>query len=275
MTQNNSETTNPAPEEQDAFTLLYDAYGRKIYNLAYRMTGNQEDAEDITQETFLQAYRSMEGFREESQIYTWIYAIAKNLCYRFFQRQKQASLISFEMLIHDAADMEAPSGITAAEKQHLIGQVKDGCLTGLLRCLSFYQRFAFILHVLLRLPIEEVSRILDKSEGATKVLVHRARLNLKTFLCKNCSLYNPANPCRCEKLLGFSLKQGWITQPSNQEPDDVPIDIHRVEEEIRSIREVVELYASLDEPNPAMELGHRIQDMVSSQSWLILNDGKV
>jgi RNA polymerase sigma factor (sigma-70 family) len=266
---------NLGERDQESFTFLYNAYGEKIYNLAYRMTGNQADAEDITQETFLQAYRHIGTFREKSQIYTWIYAIAKNLCYRFFQRQKKNSFASYEALIFEASKAEISAEITASEKQQLISQVKDGCLTGLLRCLSFYQRIAFILHILLHLPVRDVSKILNKSEGATKVLIHRARLNLKIFLCRNCSLYDSANSCHCEDLLGFSLKQGWIMRPFEPEHASSHLDLRRIEEEIKSIREVIELYSSLDNANLSDELNHRIRELVRCQEWLILSDKKV
>ena len=257
-----------------SFTLLYDAYGRKIYNLAFRMTGNPDDAEDITQETFLQVYRHIETYRGTSQIYTWIYAIAKNLCFRFLQRQKRNTFASIEALMDEASEVELPAGITASEKQQLIGQVKDGCLTGLLRCLSFYQRIAFILYVLLRLPLRDVSNILDKSEGATKVLIHRARSNLKLFLCEHCSWYAPANPCQCESLLGFSLKQGWVIRSSRREHAAVPLDLRRIEAEIKSIRAVIDLYSSLEAVKPADTLSCRIQELVRSQDWLILSGPK-
>jgi RNA polymerase sigma-70 factor (ECF subfamily) len=264
---------NLRDQEPESFAALYAAYGRKIYNLAYRMTGNREDAEDITQETFLQVYRKVADFREESQLYTWIYAIAKNLCYRFFQRAKKNTFASIERLIYDAAGTDLPPGITALEKEALICQVKDGCLTGLLRCLSFNQRLAFILHVLLRLPLHDVAGILDKSEAATKVLIHRARKTLRVFLCKNCSVYDPANPCHCANLIGFSLKQGWIDLPSRDE--QVVVDPRQIEGEIKRVREVVELYALLAQPHPSQDLARRIQQLVREQEGVIFTRTKV
>jgi RNA polymerase sigma-70 factor (ECF subfamily) len=261
---------------ETSFTVLYNTYGEKIYRLAYRMVGNKEEAEDITQETFLQVYRNIERFNEESQLYTWIYRITKNLCYRVFQRQKKTSFASLEALIYTAQNQEIPADITTLERQYLINQIKEGCLTGLLRCLSFYQRVAFILHVLVHLSIQDVAEILDKSQGATKVLIHRARQNLKRFLCKHCSLYNQANPCRCESLLGFSLKQGWITKPSQGELDEfTSMNTRRIEAEIKSLRKITELYTSLSEQNPPEDLSHRIQTLIRSQKWSIFSDKKV
>jgi RNA polymerase sigma factor (sigma-70 family) len=260
-------------QDSESLAVLYATYGRRIYSLAYRMTGNKEDAEDITQETFLQVYRKVGSFREQSQLYTWIYTIAKNLCFRSFQRTKKNSFAAFETLINDATATEVPSEIDAGEKDELIRQVKEGCLTGLLRCLSFNQRLAFILNALLHLPVQDVAEILDKSEGATKVLIHRARMNLKRFLCKNCSLYDPANPCHCESLIGFSLKQGWIERHSQD--DKILLDTRQIEKEIRGIREVIELYSQLSEPGLSRDLNCRIQELIQGQKGIIFMETKV
>ncbi len=268
----NEFTQHLKDREPESFDALYAAYGRKIYSLAYRMTGSQAEAEDITQETFLQVYRKIEDFRGQSQLYTWIYAIARNLCYRYFQRVKKSSFTAFETLVYSGAEIESPSEIKAWEKQELIRQVKEGCLTGLVRCLAFQPRMAFILHVLLRLPIQDVAEILDKSEEATKVLIHRARKNLRNFLCKNCSVYDAANPCHCADLLGFSLKQGWIERPSSEKK--IP-DVQQIEKEIRNVRDVVELYAHLSDPDPSEDLNRRIQQFILEQEGAIFVSKKV
>jgi RNA polymerase sigma-70 factor (ECF subfamily) len=256
--------------EPGSFELLYATYGSKIYGLAYRMTGNQDDAEDITQETFLQVYHKIGEFRGESQLYTWIYTIAQNLGYQVFKRTKKTTFISFEALIHAALDVECPSDIKTVEtedREELIYQVKEGCLTGLLRCLSFYQRVAFIFHVLLHLPIRDVAEILGKSEGATKVLIHRAKGNLKEFLCQNCSLYDPSNRCHCEDLVEFSLKQGWIQIESAKKTTSV--DPQQIEQEIRGVRDVIQLFGQLAEPTPSQKLNQQLQALVQNQQGII------
>lgn len=262
--------------QEESFSVLYDSYGKKIYNLAYRMVGNKEEAEDITQETFLQIYRNVEHFKGESQLYTWIYTITKNLCYRVVKRQKKTSFASLEVLIHNVRDQKISADITILERQYLINQVKEGCLTGLLHCLSFYQRVAFILHVLVHLPIQDVAAIIEKSEGATKVLIHRARQNLKKFLCKNCSLYQQSNPCRCEGLIGFSLKQGWITKPAKKELEAFSsMNTEKIEEEIEDIKKLTELYIGLSEQNPPEELHRHIQKLIKTQDRKIFSGKKV
>lgn len=261
---------------REGFDLLYATYGQKIYNLAYRIMGNHEDAEDITQETMIQVCRHIDQFRENSRLYTWIYAIAKNLCYRLLKQRKKASFVSMEALLYSTQTDEATEIFSEREKQILLGQIKDGCFTGLLRCLSFHQRMAFILHVLLNLPMKDVADILSKSEGATKVLVYRARQNLKDFLCKNCSLYGADNPCHCENLMSFSLAQGWVRKPTGEdleESDSITPDTIQIE--VEGVRKVVELYKTLGKPIPSDSFVRQIQDVIQGGCGAIFMHRKV
>lgn len=261
---------------REGFEILYTAYGDKIYNLAYRMTGNHEDAEDVTQETFTQVCLHIDQFRGDSQLYTWIYTIAQNLCHKVLKQRKKSSFASMEMLLHSAQGGEITETFSGREKQILLTQIKDGCFTGLLRCLSFYQRMAFIFHVLFNLPMKEVAGILGKSEGATKVLVHRARQNLKDFLCQNCSLYAADNPCRCENLMSFSLAQGWIQKPVGDplaQPDSIAPEA--IQTEVEGVRKVVELYKTLSAQMPSDHFVQRIRDILQHEDGAIFSHQKV
>jgi RNA polymerase sigma factor (sigma-70 family) len=244
---------------------LASEYTEKIYRLAYRMTGSQEDAEDITQETLFQVARHLDDFLGNSQLSTWIYAIARNSCYHHLRARRPKDFADFETLIESAALAPETENLAVAEKHNLAMQVKEGCLTGLLQCLPYSQRMAFILHSLLHLPIRDVAAILEKSEGAVKVLVHRARSGLKGFLCANCSLYDPANPCRCENLVEFSLRQRWISRT----PAALLAD--RAEKEIYALRDVVELYAGLQGPQPTPEFTEQIQRLLKTENWSIFD----
>jgi RNA polymerase sigma-70 factor (ECF subfamily) len=245
--------------------IIYKKYSKKIYGFAYRMTGNKDDACDITQDTFIQAIKSLDTFKGESQIYTWLYKIAKNKCLRLLEKRNKTTFLSLQELI-DKTSSPVSDEISETEKMNYISQVKDGCLSGLLRCLSLQQRLAFILNILLGLPLEQVASIIDKSGNATRILVSRSKQNIKDFLCRNCSLYDSKNSCRCENLINFSLKQGWIsfTNPT------------RIESEIKDLKNVVSLYKTLQETSPTYEFDKQIQQLLADkEDFLILNGKKV
>jgi RNA polymerase sigma factor (sigma-70 family) len=233
------------------------------------MTGNKEDAWDITQNTFIQVFKSLEQFKGESHIYTWLYKIAKNNCLRFLEKKNKTTFLSLQEII-DKSSSPVSEEISETERLHYLTQVKDGCLSGLLRCLSLQQRLAFILNILLDLPLEQVAGIIDKSKNATRVLVHRSRKNIKDFLCKNCSLYDSKNTCRCENLINFSLKQGWIGSHTTIN------NAAQIESEIKDLKDVVSLYKSLHEVQLTKGFNRQIQHVLSgNENYLILSGKKV
>lgn len=233
--------------------LLYKKYRKSIVNLAFRMTGNMDDANDIAHDTFIQAFKNFDKFKGESNIYTWLYRIAINNCLVFLKHKKKSNFTMLEKLI-DTASSPVSEELTEKEKSAYITQVKDGCLSGLLRCLSLQQRVAFILAVLLDVPNDQVASVIGKSENATRILIHRARQNIREFLCNNCSLFDPQNKCRCENLINFSLNQKWIGK-------DLPINENTIytEAEIKSLKRLILLYKSLTEKDPSMTLDRQIQ----------------
>lgn len=266
---------NLKSRQEGSFDLLYSAYSQKIYNLAYRMVGNHDDAEDIAQETFIKVCQHIDQFRGDSRLYTWIYTIAKNTCHRFLKQKKKSTFDAMEALLYSAQSEAIINTFSDREKQILLNQIKDGCFSGLLRCLSFYQRLAFVLRVLFDLPIKDVARILDKSESATKVLIHRARQNLKEFLCQHCSLYNQNNPCRCENLVNFSLAQGWIQEPAGHQSVSSAVAPHTIELEVAEMRKVTELYRTLSTQAASDDFAQRMQEVIQSEDWSLFSPKKV
>jgi RNA polymerase sigma factor (sigma-70 family) len=249
--------------------VLYKDYSKKIFNLAYRMTGDIEDANDITQETFIQVFKAIDKFNRESQVYTWIFRIAKNNCLRFLEKKHKTTFLSLQEL-SEKVSSPVSDELLENEKSLYISQVKDGCLSGLLRCLSLRQRLAFILNVLLDLPIDQVASIIDKSENATRILIFRSKQKIKDFLCRNCTLYDSRNPCRCENLINFSLKQGWIS--SNSETNFTL----RIESEIKVLKDVFSLYKTLHEKVPTDKFYEGFQRLLANkEEFLILSDKKV
>jgi RNA polymerase sigma-70 factor (ECF subfamily) len=256
-------------ETTEVFNEIYCDYSNKVFNFAYQMTGDEKIAEDITQETFVKVFSNLDSFRGESHIYTWIYSIAKNLCLRYLENRKRSSFRSLEDLIEKASVTDGCEQYDEPERLSYINQVKDGCLLGVLRCLSLNQRIAFILNVIFDLPASDISNVIGRSENATRILVHRARKNIKQFLCDNCSLYNEDNNCRCENLVSFSLKQGWIKKYNP------PVNPEVVESEIKALKNEIILYKSIASKSESIDLKERILSIIRNENLNIFSAQKV
>ena len=92
--------------DANAFEYLVAAYEKNVYNLALRMTGNPEDAEDMAQEAFLKAYSSLDSFRGDSKFSVWLYRIVSNVCLDFLRKQKKRQSFSLSMEDDDGEEGE-------------------------------------------------------------------------------------------------------------------------------------------------------------------------
>jgi len=241
---------------------LYRAYGKRVFNAAWRITGDRAAAEDILHEAFVKVIQHGHTFRGESSIYSWLFAITKNLALR----SRSRTFRGFEKLIEAADSSPLPPFHDGLERRYYIQQVKEGCLVGLLRCLPFHQRVAFIFHVLYGLPTRTVAGILGRTDNSVRILVSRAKAGLKAFLCANCSLYDAANRCRCENMVRFSRQNEWIDE---YRPTASPAAIER---ELKDLKSEVRVYQTLIERDPP---AHLLPDLLGRRDLLLLSRRKL
>jgi RNA polymerase sigma-70 factor (ECF subfamily) len=163
----------------DAFTTLYKEHLRDVYSYAYYRVGNHHDAEDLTEQTFLQAYRHFERAQRESQgrpLRPWLIRIAHNLAanyYRDRSRKPQAS-------IDAAGALPAPLTTEAlVEDREDLRRILEG-----VQLLPDDRREALIMRFALGMDNREIARALGRTDGATKVLLHRAIRQLEELVAK-------------------------------------------------------------------------------------------
>ena len=174
-----------AAGDADAFEKLVLRYQGQVYNLCLRMTGNTEDAADLSQEAFLKAWRNLESFQGDSAFSTWLYRLTSNACLDFLRsikRKPQLSLVTTdkngEEQLLDLPDT-APSPearILAAEEQDLLGKA--------MASLDEEQRQILTLRVVNDLSYSEIAKILSLKEGTVKSRLARARDQLRKNLEK-------------------------------------------------------------------------------------------
>jgi len=172
--------------DSDAFRVLVDRHGRRLFRLAYRMTGNEHDAEEIVQDALLKAYRSLERFESRSNFGTWVYRICANCALDRMRKQKSED----SRRETPAADTDegAPGPLDTAassdpgpDRLALSGEVNTAVCTAM-DLLSGPERTAFVMRHVDGFSIEEIAETLSISIGATKNTVFRAVQKLRKQL---------------------------------------------------------------------------------------------
>jgi RNA polymerase sigma-70 factor (ECF subfamily) len=168
--------------DTDAYRVLVERHSRALFRLAFRMTGNEQDAEDVVQESFLRAYRQLGKFDERASFGTWLYRIATNYSLDLVRSRKRrnANLAPNDPEMDDPM-MSLPSSDPTPERMTLSGEVRERVAEAM-KDLSATERTAFILRHFEGMCIEEVSRVLECQPGAAKHSVFRAVQKLRRAL---------------------------------------------------------------------------------------------
>lgn len=168
--------------DADAFRVLVERHSGSLFGLAYRMTGNESDAEDVVQESFLRAYRQLRAFDERASFGSWVYRITVNCSLDLMRARRRRS----EQL--QAADQEMedpiaalPSPDPAPDRLALSGEIRERLVSAMSR-LSDTERSAFVLRHFEGMCLEDVSRALGCRPGAAKHSVFRAVRKLRRAL---------------------------------------------------------------------------------------------
>lgn len=178
--------------DPDAFARLVESNQTKVYNLAYRMTGNPEDAADLTQEAFLNAWRGLARFGGQSAFSTWLYRLTSNACIDFLRRQGRRETLS--MTVEENGDVarqaERPDERWSPERELERREAKEALEAGL-AALSPDHRQVLLLRELEGLSYSEIAQSLALEEGTVKSRIARARLALRDFLKKSGNFSGP------------------------------------------------------------------------------------
>jgi RNA polymerase sigma factor (sigma-70 family) len=164
------------PETKErAFTAIIRKYQEKLYWHIRRMVVEHEDANDVLQNVFIRVWNGLENFREDSQLYTWLYRIATNECLSYLEQQKRRSALSLD-------EMEAGLSNKVVADKHFDPNKLEWKLQLAIQQLPEKQRVVFTLRYYDEMPYEEMSRVLDTSEGALKASYHHAVKKIEDYI---------------------------------------------------------------------------------------------
>ena len=168
--------------DTDAFRVLVERHSRPLFRLAFRMTGNQQDAEDVVQDSFLRAYKQLARFDERASFGTWLYRIAVNCALDLVRsRKRRNELVAPADSEMDDPILALPSHDPAPDRIAMSGEVRQRVAEAMTE-LSASERTAFVLRHFEGMCIEDVGRVLGCQPGAAKHSVFRAVRKLRRAL---------------------------------------------------------------------------------------------
>ncbi|MFT4016027.1 MAG: RNA polymerase sigma factor [Agriterribacter sp.] len=168
------EFRNSATKEK-AFTSIIKKYQEKLYWHIRRLVIQHEDANDVLQNVCIKVWNGLENFREDSQLYTWLYRIATNESLTFLEQQKRKSSLSIDNEENPvAARLQAEKDFDASKAEWKLQMA--------IQQLPEKQRLVFNLRYYDEMPYEEMSKVLDTSEGALKASYHHAVKKIEDFI---------------------------------------------------------------------------------------------
>lgn len=164
-----------AATKERAFTAIIKKYQEKLYWHIRRMVVQHEDANDVLQNMFIKVWNGLDNFREDSQLYTWLYRIATNESLTYLEQQKRRSAVSL-------SDVENGLEEKLKAERNFDSNKIEWKLQLAMQQLPDKQRTVFNLRYYDEMPYEEMSRVLETSEGALKASYHHAVKKIEDYL---------------------------------------------------------------------------------------------
>ena len=169
--------------DKNAFEELLLANQKNVYNLALKMTKNEEDALDISQEAFLKAYRQLDAFRGDSRFSVWLYRLTYNLCIDFLRKKPRGGVVSLTQQDEgdDVYELELRDVRELPEDRVMRGETRKAIATSIDELNPRYREI-IIMREITGMSYSDIAATLNLSEGTVKSRLARARMSLANIL---------------------------------------------------------------------------------------------
>jgi RNA polymerase sigma-70 factor, ECF subfamily len=194
--------------DADAFARIYRLHSRRVYSLCLRMAGDPTEAEDLTQDVFLQLFRKIETFRGESAFSTWLHRMSVNIVLMRFRR-KPIAKISLDSITNPESDFPTQPHEFGGPDLGLNGVIDRVTLQAAVGQLAPGYRAVFILHDIQGFTHTEIAEICGCSVGNSKSQLHKSRTLLRELLRKALE----GNTRRRRKPIPRALATEWLEHP--------------------------------------------------------------
>lgn len=237
---------------------LIHEYGAYVFHFALKLTCHPQKAEDIAQETFIQAWKNLNQLKEEKAIKKWLRTICFH-CFLMDYRKNDTKKVAY---VEDITILEKEGKFLMRENplpeeevlvEESIKELQNGCFYAMVRKLTLSQRITFSLIDMFGLSVGEVAEIMELSETAVKGLLHRARMNLDAFFSDHCNLIDAKNPCSCKAWIKFSKSREKNQQMARKILDTLEdkSDTYKFDSSVRA--KIHFLYSNMPDKKPDVE----------------------
>lgn len=176
--------------DMNAFRVLVRRYQNRIFNAAYHLLGNKEEAEEVVQDTFVKVHQGIDKFREDASFGAWVFRISHNLCVDSLRNKKKKKGISTIPLMSRSEDYEGDfeesvldiSDVSLEPAQKLDLKEESEVIEQSLKCLPEAQRAVLVLHDIEGFAYQEIAGIIGTSIGTVRSRLHYGRIKLKEML---------------------------------------------------------------------------------------------
>lgn len=258
--------------DREQFKQVLSDHWRAVYNFTFRMCLDRDRAWNAVEEVFLRAYVGQEKMPEGPDQETWLLHIANHVLEKKLPKRPELSFqVLDDTLRSEATRTDLVRSLTEPKRDFLLWELKQGCMTAILNCLSPGERSAFVLSNVLKLGDDTAAKTLGVTKSAYKVRLSRARKKVTDYLAPRCEHVDPMNPCRCPARVGTALKKGFI-RPMGE------VDLHKSvepfkrygagpDQEDAPLRDVSAIYGNLPEPDPPDDLLSHLVQLVDDGEW--------
>jgi DNA-directed RNA polymerase specialized sigma24 family protein len=263
--------------DRERLESLVEPHWRRMYNFVFRLTLDRDRAERYLGDIFALATERAAAQPDAvptvpAELEVWLLGLANKLLEDRLPRQPEVSFdVLDETLRSEATRTDVVHSLSDPQRDFLLWELKQGCMTSVINCLPPGERAAFVVCHVLKLPDEAAARSLAITESAYKVRLSRARKKVGDYLAPRCEHVNPMNPCRCPARVGTALHKGFI-RPLGRSSGEVSLRKAEIPygrygtgpgHEDAPMRDISAIYGSLPEPDPPADLGARLLEVLA------------
>ncbi len=265
---------------RERFAAVVDGFVGRAYNFAFRMCLDPEVAATATEAAFAAAHRREPEVTAADAERVLLRLVRKELELRLPRSPDITFDVLDETLRSEATRTDVVRSLSDPQREYLLWELKQGCMTSVINCLPSGERAAFIAAHVLKLDDDAAAEVLGVRVSAFRVRLSRARQKVTDHLAPRCEHVDPMNPCRCPARVGTALRRGFITPMpvggevslrgplipygrygAGSKHDDAPM------------RDIATIYGALPEPELPATLRERLATALASGAWDTASDG--